>query len=94
MTTKSHRPVSRRRRRTRRGKTLSQGNLPVGITLYYYSHTRKLTPTIYDPELQGLVGPCLAKIRSILAQRGSPTVIGIVLFDELQREGFWLGEDD
>jgi hypothetical protein len=94
MTTKPHRPVSRRRRRTRRGKTLSPRSLPVGITLYYYPSTKKMAPAIYDAELQCLAGPCLARIRTILALRGSPTVIGIVLFDERQQEGFWLGEDD
>ena len=94
MTTQSHRPIARRRRRPRRGKTQSNGHLPVAIKLYYYPRTRKLTPAIYDPELQRLAGPCLARIRTILAQRGSPTVIGIVLFDERQREGFWLGEED
>lgn len=94
MTTKTHRSAPRRRRSQRRGKTLSKKGLPIGITLYYYPHTEKLAPTIYDPVLQCLVKPCLANIRTILAQRGSPMVVGIVLFDVLQQEGFWLGEEN
>jgi hypothetical protein len=93
MTTKTHRPASHRGRRTRRKKSRADANLPVGITLYYYPRTKKLAPAIYDPELQGLARSCLARIRTILALRGSPTMVGIVLFDERQREGFWLGED-
>lgn len=94
MTAKTHRPASHRGRRTRRGKSGAEPGLPVGLTLYYYPRTKRLTPTLYDPELQCLVRSCLARMRTILALRNSPTVVGIVLFDERQREGFWLGEND
>ena len=93
MTTKNYQPSSRRRRRARRTKNLSKARLPVAIKLYYYPRTKKLTPAIYDTELQCLAGPCLARIRAILALRGTPSIIGIVLLDERQKEGFWLGED-
>ena len=94
MTAKIHRPAQRHRGTRRRGKNRSRIRLPIGFTLYYYPHTKKLTPTIHDPELQRVVSRCLAQARTILARRGSQTVIRCVLFEVPQGEGFWLGEEN
>lgn len=96
MTAKIHRPAHRHRgtRRQRRKKNSSRMRLPIGFTLYYYPHSRRLTPTIHDPELQRVVSRCLAQARTLLARRGSQTVIRCVLFEVPQGEGFWLGEEN
>jgi hypothetical protein len=53
-----------------------------------------MAPALYDPALQRAVRRALIKARTILAPRGSQTLIGCVLLDVRQREGFWLDEDD
>ncbi len=75
-------------------KNSSRLRLPIGFTLYYYPHSRRLTPTIYDPELQRAVSHGLARAQTILTRRGSQTVIRCVLFAVPQGEGFWLGKEN
>ena len=75
-------------------KTLSLGGLPLGLTLYYYPHTQRLTPTLHDPELKRLVRRGLAKARELLARRGSTVIIQCVLVTLPHEEAFWLDEDD
>ncbi len=75
-------------------QTRSPGGLPLGLTLYYYPRARRLTPTLYDPELKRLVCRGLAQARELIARRGSATVIKCVLFEVAHGEVFWLGEDD
>lgn len=87
-------PASHPRRNQRRGKTRSQRRAPIGVTLYYYPHAKKPAPTLCDPELQRAVCRGLAQARTILAQRGSEMLIGCVLLDIRQREGYWLDKDD
>jgi hypothetical protein len=53
-----------------------------------------MAPALYDPTLQRAVRRSLIKARTILAPSGSDWVIGCVLLDVRQREGFWLDEDD
>ena len=74
-------------------KTRSPGGLPLGLTLYYYPHTQRLTPTLYDPELERLVRRGLAKARELLARRGSTAIIQCVLVTIPHGEAFWLGEE-
>jgi len=53
-----------------------------------------MAPALYDPELQRAVRRGLIQARTLPSQRGSDWVIGCVLLDVRQREGFWLDEDD
>jgi hypothetical protein len=82
------------RRNQRRGQTRSQRHAPIGVTLYYHPPAKKPAPTLYDPELQRVVRRGLEQARTILAQRGAKMLIGCVLLDMHQREGYWLDEDD
>jgi hypothetical protein len=82
------------RSRGHQQKARSPGGLPLGLTLYYYPHTRRLTPTLYDPELERLVRRGLAKARELLARRGSTAILQCVLVTLPHGEAFWLGEDD
>ncbi len=77
-----------------RRQTRSPGGLPLGLTLYYYPRTQRLTPTLYDPELKRLVRRGLAKARELLARRGSAEIIKCVLVTLPHEEAFWLDEDD
>ena len=94
MTPKTHRRASRPVGSKRRGKIRSQRPILIGTTLYYYPRTQRLAPTLYDPALQKAVRRGLIRARAILAQRGSDWVIGCVLLDVRQGQGYWLGEDD
>ncbi len=86
-TPKTKRGVPRRR-------TRFSGGLPLGLTLYYYPRTRRLTPTLYDPELERRVRRGLAKARELLARRGSTAIIQCVLVTLPHGEAFWLGEEN
>lgn len=88
------RPASRPRGKQCRRQTRADRGLPIGITLHYYPHSKKMAPALYDPELQRAVRRGLIQARTLLSQHGSDWVIGCVLLDVRQREGFWLDEDD
>lgn len=75
-----------------RRKTRSGGDFPIGLTLHYYPHTQRLTPTLSDPEIERLVRRSLAKARELLARRGSAAIIKCVLFEVAHGEVFWLDE--
>jgi hypothetical protein len=75
-------------------QTRSSGGLPIGLTLYYYPHSKKLAPTLHDPELERRVHRGLAQARALLARRGSVAIIQCVLVTVPHGEAFWLGEDD
>jgi hypothetical protein len=75
-------------------KTRSPGGLPLGLTLYYYPRTQRLSPTLYDPELEELVCRGLAKARELLARRGSTAILKCVLVTLPHGEAFWLGEEN
>jgi hypothetical protein len=94
ITPKTDRPASHPVGNKRRRQTRANRRLPIGITLYYYPHSKKMAPALYDPALQRAVRRGLAQARTILAPRGSDWVIGCVLLDVRKREGFWLDEDD
>jgi hypothetical protein len=74
-------------------QTRSGGGLPIGLTLYYYPRTQRLTPTLSDPELERLVRRGLAKARELLARRGSTAILKCVLVTIPHGEAFWLGEE-
>lgn len=93
-TPKSDRPASHTVGNKRRQQTRANRGLPIGITLYYYPHSRKMAPALHDPALQRAVRRGLIKARTILGPRGSDWVIGCVLLNVRQREGFWLDADD
>lgn len=94
ITSQTDRPDSHPRSNQRRGKIRSQSHSPIGVTIYYYLHANKPTPTLHDPELQRVVRRGLAQARTILAQRGSKMRIGCVLLDIHHRDGYWLDEED
>jgi hypothetical protein len=73
-------------------KTRSSGSRPIGLTLYYYPRTRRLTPALSDPELERRVRRGLAQARELLARRGSAAIIKCVLVTIPHGEAFWLGE--
>jgi hypothetical protein len=73
-------------------KARSPRGLPIGLTLYFYPRTRRLTPALYDPELERLVRRGLAKAREHLARRGSAVILKCVLVTLPHGEAFWLGE--
>lgn len=75
-------------------KTRSPRGLPIGLTLYFYPRTRRLTPALYDPELEQLVRRGLAKAREHLARRGSAVILKCVLVALPHGEAFWLSEDN
>lgn len=87
-------PRTTPRPRGHQRKARSGGGLPIGLTLYYYPRTQRLTPTLYDPELERLVRRGLAKAREHLTRRGSAAIIQCVLVTLPHGESFWLGEDD
>lgn len=89
---RTKRDVTRTRNRQR--KTRSPRGLPIGLPLYYYPHTRRLTPTLSDPELERRVRRGLAKARELLARRGSTAILKCVLFEVAHGEAFWLDEND
>lgn len=89
---RSKRSVTRIRNRQR--KTRALRGLPIGLTLYYYPRTQRLTPTLYDPELERLMRRGLAKARELLARRGSAATIQCVLVALPHGAAFWLGEND
>jgi hypothetical protein len=91
--TKNNRPASHSVGNKRRRQTRASRGLPIGITLYYYPKAKKMAPALYDPALQRAVRRGLIKARTILGPRGSDWVIGCVLLNVRQREGFWLDED-
>lgn len=82
------------RPRGRQRQTRSARGLPIGLTLYYYPHARRLTPSLLDPELERRVRRGLAKARELLTRRGSTAIIKCVLFEVAHGEAFWLGEND
>jgi hypothetical protein len=88
---RTKRPAPRRQGHQR--KTRSPGGLPLGLTLYYYPHTQRLTPTLSDPELERRLRRGLAKARELLARRGSVAIIQCVLVTVPHGEAFWLGEE-
>jgi len=73
---------------------MSKHRPPIRLTLYYYPHTQRLAPTLYDPELERLVRRGLAKACELLARRGSAAIIKCVLFEVVHGEVFWLGEEN
>ena len=73
-------------------QTRSRGGLPIGLMLHYYPRNQRLTPTLYDPELERLVRRGLAKAHELLARRGSAAIIKCVLFEVTHREVFWLDD--
>jgi hypothetical protein len=90
-TPKTKRGATRRQGHQR--QTRSPGGLPIGLTLYYYPRAQRLTPTLYDPELERRVRRGLSQARECLAQRGSETIIKCVLLEVAHGEAFWLGEE-
>ena len=75
-------------------KTRFPGGFPLGLTLYYYPRARRLTPALYDPELERRLRRGLAKARELLARRGSAAIIKCVLVTLPHGEAFWLGEEN
>jgi len=73
-------------------QTRSPRGLPIGLTLYYYPRSQRLTPTLSDPELERRVRRGLAKARELLARRRSTAIIKCVLVAIPHGEAFWLGE--
>jgi hypothetical protein len=94
ITPKINRPASHPVDNKRRRQTRANRGLPIGITLYYYPKAKKMAPALYDPALKRAVRRGLIQARTILGPHGSDWVIGCVLLDVRQREGFWLDEDD
>lgn len=92
-TPKNNRPAYHSIGNKSRRQTRANRGLPIGITLYYYPYSGKMAPTLYDAALQRAVHRGLINARTLLAQRGSDWVIGCVLLNVRQREGFWLDED-
>ena len=76
-----------------RRQTRSGGGPPIGLTLYYYPRSQRLTPTLSDPELGRLLRRGLAKAREHLARRGSTAILKCVLVTIPHGEAFWLGEE-
>lgn len=66
---------------------------PRSYALLLYPRTQRLTPALYDPELERLVRRGLAKARELLARRGSTAIIKCVLFEVAHGEVFWVGEE-
>jgi len=93
MTRKTNRPAHHLHGSRRPGTTRSQRPILVGTTLYYYPHTQRLAPTLYDPALQKVVRRGLSQARAMLSQRPG-WVIQCVLLDVRHGQGYWLGEDD
>lgn len=75
-------------------RTRPRGGLPIGLTLYCYPRTQRLTPTLHDPELERRVRRGLAKAREHLARRGSTAILKCVLVMNPHGEAFWLGEEN
>jgi len=93
MTRNTYRPAHHSRGSRRQGKTRSQRPILVDTTLYYYPHTQRLAPTLYDPALQKVVRRGLIQARAMLSQRPD-WVIRCVLLDVRHGQGYWLGEDN